>query len=116
MTTFEFVRRKQGKYPVATDDSPVVREVAAAGGIGQTISVRAAKAHLSALLDLVCGGSEVVITSHGEPKVKLVGFDMKTREKEKKVFKGAKAHLKRMTRRPGPTSEQIMDELRAERW
>ena len=36
--------------------SPVLQEIAVMPGIGSTISVRSAKAHLSALLDLVSGG------------------------------------------------------------
>ena len=37
-------------------------------------SVRTAKAHLSKLLDRVAAGEEVVITSAGRPKAKLVGL------------------------------------------
>ena len=49
-----------------------MREVATMPGIGEVISVRSAKAHLSALLDLVAGGREITITSDGKPKAKLV--------------------------------------------
>src|SRR5688572_20749379 len=87
----------------------VLKEVAPVAGIGNVINVRAAKAHLSALLDLVAGGEEVVITSDGEPKVKLVSYRMK---KKRKVFSGAKAHLKKITSRPGPPAEEI---IRADR-
>src|SRR5258708_7703122 len=52
--------------------SSVVREIAPLPGIGATISVRAAKAHLSGLLDLVEAGREVTITSDGKPKARLV--------------------------------------------
>ncbi len=38
----------------------------------RSISVRSAKAHLSALLELVASGTEVTITSDGKPKAKLV--------------------------------------------
>lgn len=40
--------------------------------IGEVINVRAAKAHLSALLEEVARGREVVITSGGKPKARLV--------------------------------------------
>ena len=40
-------------------------------GIGITIPVRAAKAKLSALLELVARGQEIIITSDGEPKAVL---------------------------------------------
>ena len=48
--------------------SPVLQEIAVMPGIGSTISVRSAKAHLSALLDLVASGREITITSGGKPK------------------------------------------------
>src|SRR5271155_4108915 len=47
--------------------SPVVQEIAPVAGVGAAISVRAAKAHLSGLLDLVAAGQEVTITSGGKP-------------------------------------------------
>ncbi|MCI0533718.1 MAG: type II toxin-antitoxin system prevent-host-death family antitoxin [Verrucomicrobiales bacterium] len=87
----------------------VLKEVAAVAGIGNVINVRAAKAHLSALLDLVAGGQEIVITSDGQPKVKLVSYHMK---KQRKVFSGAKEHLKKIPLRPGPPAEEI---IRADR-
>lgn len=87
----------------------VLKEVAAVPGIGNVINVRAAKAHLSALLDLVVAGQEVVITSDGEPKVKLVSYQMK---KKRKVFSGAKEHLKKIPLRPGPPAEEIIREDR----
>ena len=40
-------------------------------GIGLTMPVRAAKARLSALLDLVASGTQVTITSGGQPKAVL---------------------------------------------
>ena len=49
-----------------------LRELAALPGIGRAISVRAAKAHLSALLELVTGGQQVTLTSDGAPKARLV--------------------------------------------
>src|SRR6266545_3290973 len=87
----------------------VLKEVATVAGIGNVINVRAAKAHLSALLDLVVGGEEIVITSDGEPKVKLVSYHMK---KKRKVFSGAKEHLRKIPLRPGPPAEDI---IRADR-
>src|ERR1700691_5712582 len=68
----------------------VLREVATMPGIGQIINVRAAKAHLSALLDLVAGGQEITITSDGRPKAKLVAA------KPRKVFTGTWERLKEM--------------------
>ena len=48
-----------------------LREAVALPGVGLTIPVRAAKAKLSALLELVAGGQEVTITSDGVPKAVL---------------------------------------------
>ena len=50
----------------------VLREAIALPGIGLSIPVRAAKAKLSALLEMVAGGQEVTITSDGKPKARLV--------------------------------------------
>lgn len=99
------------KYEISEKNTApsVLKEVAAIPGIGNVINVRAAKAHLSALLELVVGGQEVVITSDGQPKVKLVSYHMK---KKRKVFSGAKEHLKEIPLRPGPPAEEI---IRADR-
>ncbi len=89
--------------------APVVGEVTVVAGIGETISVRSAKAHLSGLLDLVASGHEVVITSDGRPKAKLVPFV----EKPRKVFQGSAEHLSKMPPwRGGPTAEEIIREDR----
>lgn len=85
----------------------VLREVATMPGIGQIINVRAAKAHLSALLDLVAGGQEITITSDGRPKAKLVAA------KPRKVFTGTWESLKNMpVQTEGPLAEEI---IRADR-
>ena len=88
----------------------VLREVAMAPGIGQVISVRAAKAHLSALLELVAGGREITITSDGKPKARLVSA---VAPKPRKVFMGMGDHLKSMPMQTeGPTGDEI---IRADR-
>lgn len=90
--------------------APVLREVAVLPGLGETISVRAAKAHLSALLSLVEKGREIVITSGGKPKARL--SPMKA-QKMRKVFPGSHGHLATMPAwTGGPTSEEI---IRADR-
>lgn len=48
-----------------------LKEVATMPDIGLVIPLRAAKAKLSALLDLVASGQQVTITSAGVPKVVL---------------------------------------------
>jgi prevent-host-death family protein len=90
--------------------SAVVREIAPRPGVGLTISVRAAKAHLSGLLDEVAAGREIVITSDGVPKARLVPI---SREPKRMPFTGTREHLKRMPPwRGGPTADEIIREDR----
>ena len=85
--------------------SSVVREFNEVPGVGHTISVRAAKAHLSGLLDEVAAGREVVITSDGVPKARLVPMT----ERPRKVFTGTREHLKKMPPwRGGPTADELI--------
>lgn len=86
-----------------------MREVVAMPGIGEIISVRAAKAHLSALLELVAGGREITITSDGKPKARLIKAG--TREPGK-VFQGMGDFLMKQPIHGGPTADEI---IRAER-
>jgi prevent-host-death family protein len=95
---------------VKRSEPTVLREVAAAPGIGPIISVRAAKAHLSALLELVAGGQEITITSDGQPKAVLSPVG---KRETRKVFTGTWAHLKKMPPwRGGPTAEALIREDR----
>lgn len=92
---------------------PVLREIATLPGLGDTISVRSAKAHLSALLNLVENGREITITSGGKPKAKIVSM---TAGKHRRLFPGAAAHLATMPPwRGGPTAEEIIREDRDSR-
>jgi prevent-host-death family protein len=91
--------------------SPVLRELATLPGIGETISVRAAKAHLSALLNLVENGREITITSGGKPKARLSGIERKS--KNRVPFTGTQEHLATMPKWDGgPTADEI---IRADR-
>ena len=93
--------------------SPVLQEIAVMPGIGSTISVRSAKAHLSALLDLVASGREITITSGGKPKALLSAALTKKRGKP---FTGTREHLAKMPPwRGGPTAEEIIREDRDSR-
>lgn len=95
---------------VKTSEPAVLREVAAAPGIGPIISVRAAKAHLSALLELVAGGHAITITSDGQPKAVLSPVG---KREARKVFTGTWEHLKKMPPwRGGPTAEELIREDR----
>jgi prevent-host-death family protein len=104
-------QRKPALKPVAEPPGPMVlREVVAVSGVGLTIPVRAAKAKLSALLELVAGGQEVTITSDGVPKAVMLPV---SRREQQKVFTGTWEHLKKMPPwRGGPTAEEIIREDR----
>ncbi len=99
--------------PSVTHETPgpmELREAVALPGIGLSIPVRAAKAKLSALLEMVAGGQEVTITSDGRPKAVLSPVE---KRKERKIFTGTWEHLKKMPPwRGGPRAEEIIREDR----
>jgi prevent-host-death family protein len=66
-------QKRSTKWPAskAATASLILKEAAAMPGVGLVIPVRAAKAKLSALLDLVAQGQPVTITSDGVPKAVL---------------------------------------------
>jgi prevent-host-death family protein len=103
------MKTKRIKYPSAQSEPMALKEVAVAPGIGEIISVRSAKAHLSALLDLVAGGHEITITSNGKPKARLVSA---ATAKPGKVFQGMGDYLLKQPIHGGPSAEEI---IRAER-
>jgi prevent-host-death family protein len=109
----EGMKRKKVIYnemEEAQPQSSVVQEMAVLPGVGETISVRAAKAHLSGLLDWVAQGREVVVTSGGAPKARLVPM---SKGAERAVFTGTREHLKTMPPwRGGPTADELVREDR----
>jgi prevent-host-death family protein len=106
---------KQKQKPLASlapeSQGPMVmREAIALPGVGLSIPVRAAKAKLSALLEMVAAGHEVTITSDGKPKAVLSPVGRHT---GRKVFTGTWEHLKHMPMQTeGPFAEEI---IRADR-
>jgi prevent-host-death family protein len=72
-------------------------------GVGRSYNVRVAKAHLSALLDLVASGEEVVLTADGKPKARLIPFKPKS-----KPFKVDWEHLRSMPMNTGPSATEIV--------
>lgn len=84
------MRKKRAfKYPAAGVESMVSREPAALEGAAWVINVRAAKDQLSRLLEQAANGNEIIITSDGEPKAKLV--PVRTR---RRPFRVDWAHLR----------------------
>jgi len=71
------------------------------------INVRAAKDNLSNLLEEASRGNEIVITSDGIPKAKLVPMQIK-----RKRFKVNWELLHSMPVTPGPSAEEIIREER----
>ncbi len=83
-----------------------IKEVVRAPGIGLTVPVRAAKAKLSALLEMVSAGCEVTITSDGKPKAVLVPV---TARRGQKVFTGTIEELRKLPlQTEGPFAEEIV--------
>lgn len=97
--------RAEGSEPAVERGGPaLLREAIALPGIGLSIPVRAAKAKLSALLEMVAGGQEVTITSDGRPKAKLVAA-----ARTRKVFTGTWEQLKKLPlQTEGPFAEEIV--------
>lgn len=109
-------RQRQPKAGSKTKAKPemsgsmILREAIALPGIGLSIPVRAAKAKLSALLEMVAGGQEVTITSDGKPKAVLLPV---AKSAKRKVFTGTWEHLQKMPMQTeGPFAEEI---IRADR-
>lgn len=105
--------QKQKPLPAAgvESGSMVLREAVALPGLGLTIPVRAAKAKLSALLEMVAGGQEVTITSDGKPKAKLVKAEP---PKRGKVFTGMGDYLMGQPIHRGLTADEAIDWSRGE--
>jgi prevent-host-death family protein len=78
------------KYSAHKPGGLELKEAVTMPGIGMTIPVRAAKAKLSALLELVARGQEVTITSDGQPKAVLSPVRP---ERSRKVFTGMGDYL-----------------------
>jgi prevent-host-death family protein len=102
--------KRPTKWPAASKSSQTsLKETAIAPEIGITIPVRAAKAKLSALLDLVAGGHTVTITSDGQPKAILSPV---TARHGRVVFHGMGDFLLAQPVHGGPSAEEV---IRADR-
>lgn len=97
------------KYPENRTGGLELKEAVVMPGIGITIPVRAAKAKLSALLEMVARGQEVTITSDGQPKAVLSPVRP---ERSRKVFTGMGEYLSRQPIHGGPPAEAVIREDR----
>lgn len=107
-------KQRQFRHPPAKEGAPLELKEAALlleEPSEMVINVRAAKDQLSSLLDAAASGNEVVITSDGIPKAKLVPM-----KKKRKVFRVDWKLLQSMPLKPGaPTAEQLIREERDSR-
>jgi prevent-host-death family protein len=105
------MKTKKVTYQSSKNTEPtVLRETADVAG--RIVTVRDAKAHLSALLDWVALGNELTITSDGVPKAKLVQVEP---AKPRKVFKGMGDYLRKQPIHYGMTADEAINEDRDSR-
>jgi len=76
-----------------------------------TVGAFEAKTHLSALLDRVAAGEEVVITKHGKPVARLVGAQTVDHARVDAAFEQLKA-LRKGTTLGGLSWKDLRDEGR----
>jgi len=76
-----------------------------------TIGAFEAKTHLSALLDRVAAGEEVLITKHGKPVARLVGAQTVDRGRANNAFEKLKA-LRKGTTLGGLSWKELRDKGR----
>ena len=98
---------KEKRKPKPVEETARVSEGAAVYGLPMLVNVRAAKDALSGLLEKASRGEEVIITSDGRPKARLVSM-----RKTAKPFKVDWGLLKSIPWRGGKTAEQIIREER----
>jgi prevent-host-death family protein len=106
------MKRKQARKwsgPKKAAAPLVLRETATLPGFGLVIPVRAAKAKLSALLELVAQGRRVTITSAGVPKAVLTPVCAR---EERRRFTGMGEFLLGQPVHAGPPAEELVREDR----
>jgi prevent-host-death family protein len=101
--------KKTTTYKLKAKSEPAVLREGAVADWGRVVTVRDAKAHLSALLEWVASGHELTITSDGKPKARLVSA---SEAKPRKVFQGMGDYLLKQPIHGGPSADEI---IRAER-
>ena len=105
-------KKESTQYAEHKPSGLVLNETVALPGVGLSIPVRAAKAKLSALLELVARGQQVTITSDGLPKAVLSPVSPKH---GRKVFQGMGDYLLKQPVHGGPSAEEIIREDRDSR-
>lgn len=109
VATVILMKKKTFKYPPAKAEAMVLSETAPALEEAEMIvNVRAAKDQLSSLLEQAARGNEVIITSDGQPKARLV--PMRSRRQPFRVDWELLRSAPVMT--GGPSAEQLVREDR----
>ncbi len=98
---------KRTVKPKSTASTGRIAEPASVYGLPTLMNVRAAKDALSGLLEKASRGEEVIITSDGKPKARLVPV-----RNTAKPFRVDWALLKSIPWRGGKTAEQLIREDR----
>lgn len=104
----DYIKRMKEKtisYKKAKREEPMVLRDAAVASWGRVVSVRDAKAHLSALLEWVASGHELTITSDGLPKARLVGA---AASKPRKIFQGMGDYLTKQPIHRGLSADEAV--------
>ena len=101
------------KYPPSKASASVLKDAVALPEVGLSIPLRAAKAKLSALLELVAGGTEVTITSDGEPKAVLSPVPA---ARGRKVFAGMGEFLLKQPMHEGSATDLVREDRDARGW
>lgn len=114
MVTRDYIRGVKSKqtiqYPEHKPAALILKETVALPGLGLSIPVRAAKAKLSALLEMVASGHEITITSDGKPKAVLSPVNKRSARRR---FTGTWERIKATpVQTEGPFAEEI---IRADR-
>src|SRR6185503_11222411 len=100
------MKAKKAMYKLSKAAEPAVLREAADATLGRVVTVRDAKAHLSALLDWVALGNELTITSDGVPKAKLVRAEQ---TEPRKVFRGMGDYLSKQPMHHGMTADEAVN-------
>src|ERR1041385_8428584 len=106
--------KRTTKWPSSKEAAAplMLKEAAAMPGVGLVIPLRAAKAKLSALLEMVAQGHQVTITSDGVPKATLAPVSAR---QGRRRFSGMGAFVLSQPMHGGPPAEDLVREDRDSR-
>ncbi len=102
------MKRKEFRYTSTPSSEPeALREMSAASLAPMHINVRAAKDRLSSLLEEAARGHEIIITSDGQPRAKLIPV-----QPTRKRFKVDWELLRSAPLKAGPTAAELIRQER----